>query len=159
MRCCHSLSHIELKELNTMLTGCEHTCRSSASVLVRETMQQVASKARLCVTPSLPKARSCFCAGSQRYPSATSCSIRLLRTCTSHSHQHTAAAPFGYHAVCPAWQQPAAVPRRLVTRASEHTAGPSAGLLSAVPFANSRQDADAAFESYHSTDHNFLLSK
>lgn len=38
-------------------------------------------------------------------------------------------------------------------------AGPSAGMLSAVPFAISRQEADTAFDAYHSTANNIMLSK
>lgn len=37
--------------------------------------------------------------------------------------------------------------------------GPSAGLLSAVPFTVSRQEADAAFDAYHSAARNILMSK
>ena len=142
-----------------MLTGNEDTCRASAFTLVSGKMQKLASKARLVVTPGLLEASSSFCTGPLCHQSAANFSIRLLSTYTSHGHQHSAAAPFGHCSACPAWQQPAVVPRTFATRANEQTAGPSAGLLSAVPFAVSRQEADAAFESYHSTDRNMLLSK
>lgn len=39
------------------------------------------------------------------------------------------------------------------------SSGPSAGLLSAIPFAVSRQEADAAFDAYHSTARNILMAK
>lgn len=37
--------------------------------------------------------------------------------------------------------------------------GPSAGQLSAVPFSVSRQEADAAFDAYHSNERNILVAK
>ena len=39
------------------------------------------------------------------------------------------------------------------------SSGPSAGLLSAVPFTVSRQEADAAFDAYHSTARSILMAK
>ena len=48
---------------------------------------------------------------------------------------------------------------RHASSTSYDTAGPSAGMLSAVPFAISRQEADAAFDAYHSTANNIMLSK
>ena len=39
------------------------------------------------------------------------------------------------------------------------SSGPSVGLLSAVPFTVSRQEADAAFDAYHSTARNILMAK
>lgn len=49
--------------------------------------------------------------------------------------------------------------RGFATRATQDTAGPAAGMLSAVPFTISRQEADAAFEAYHSTGSNILLAR
>lgn len=57
------------------------------------------------------------------------------------------------------WYQLFSSHRGFATRATQDTAGPSASLLSAVPFAVSRQEADAAFEAYHSTDRNILQSR
>ena len=57
------------------------------------------------------------------------------------------------------WQQSLLTQRGFATRATQDTAGPSAGLLSAAPFTISRQEPDAAFEAYHSTDRNILLSR
>lgn len=70
-------------------------------------------------------------------------------TSAIHCQQHTAGLQ------C----QPAFTQRSFATRATQDTAGPSARLLSAVPFVVSRQEADAAFEAYHSTDRNILLSR
>lgn len=49
--------------------------------------------------------------------------------------------------------------QRHASSTSYDNSGPSAGMLSAVPFAISRQEADTAFDAYHSTAHNPLLSK
>lgn len=57
------------------------------------------------------------------------------------------------------WQYQTFAQRGYATQADQDTAGPSAGMLSAVPFSISRQEADAAFETHHSTDRNFLLSR
>lgn len=49
--------------------------------------------------------------------------------------------------------------RRHASSTSYDNSGPSARLLSAVPFSVSRQEADAAFDAYHSTARSILLSK
>ena len=48
---------------------------------------------------------------------------------------------------------------RHASSTSYDRAGPSAGMLSAVPFAISRQEADTAFDAYHNTASNIMLSK
>ncbi len=49
--------------------------------------------------------------------------------------------------------------RSYASSTSFDSSGPSAGLLSAVPFTVSRQEADAAFDAYHSTARNILMAK
>ena len=49
--------------------------------------------------------------------------------------------------------------QRHASSTSYDSSGPSAGMLSAVPFGISRQEADTAFDAYHSTAHNPLLSR
>ena len=49
--------------------------------------------------------------------------------------------------------------QRYASSANYNDSGPSASMLSAVPFTVSRQEADSAFDTYHSTAHNILLSK
>jgi len=49
--------------------------------------------------------------------------------------------------------------RSYASSTSFDSSGPSAGLLSALPFAVTRQEADAAFDAYHSTARNILMAK
>lgn len=48
---------------------------------------------------------------------------------------------------------------RHASSTSYDRSGPAAGMLAAVPFAISRQEADTAFDAYHSTANNILLSR
>lgn len=99
----------------------------------------------------------------------------LASFCTLH---HTAATASTSYCVCPAtpavlshlaspafhysqWSASlrGASGRCYASSTSYDSAGPSAGQLSAVRFSVSRQEADAAFNSYHSTARNILLSK
>lgn len=82
-----------------------------------------------------------------------------VSTCVSRTHPIEPVAAFATHYGSLLWWQPALGARGFAARADEQTAGPAAGILSAVPFAATRQEADAAFDSYHSTDRNILLSK
>ena len=74
--------------------------------------------------------------------------IQALARCSHANRSNEATVQPGQH-------QPFAQ-RGFAMRATQDTctAGPAAGMLSAVPFTVSRQEADTAFEAYHSTGSN-----
>ena len=77
--------------------------------------------------------------------------IQALAQCSHANRSNAATLQPGHHQTF--------AQRGFATRATQDTAGPAAGMLSAVPFTISRQEADAAFEAYHSTGSNILLSR